>query len=194
MKRIAIALALFVAPLAMTAAPALAQDVIVIDQARVLATSAAGKDIQTKLQGIGDQVDRELQPEATALENEQNSLDTQTQNLTREAIEARPDLVSRIQSFQRRVVDFETKRQKRARELAATRNQALQKFEEALRPVIAEVIREANASVVLDRSQVIFAGETADKTQSVITKLDARTKTIQVSKVNLPDPPARANQ
>ena len=192
MKRLLIALAMMAASFGWAAGPAMAQAVIVIDQARVLATSAAGLDIQSKLQGIGEQVDRELEPEAEALETEQQSLDAQTQNLSREAIEARPDLISRIQSFQRRLVTFEQKRQKRARELAATRDQALQRFEEALRPVIAEVIRESSASVVLDRSQVIFAGEAADKTQAVITKLDAATQTIQVTKVNLPDPPARA--
>ena len=94
-----------------------------------------------------------------------------------------------LQSFQRKSNEFARKRQIAAAEMEMTQRKALADFANALRPVILEVVREKNAKIVLDRSQTQYVDPTFDSTSLVISKLDAKTKTISVTRQKLPIAP-----
>ena len=62
----------------------------------------------------------------------------------------------------------------------------LQEFNKILEPVLNDVIKEKNAQIVLSRSAVVFSGPSVDATQAVISKLDQRSPSVNVSRQRLP--------
>ena len=161
-------------------------NVIVIDQAKIMRDSMAGKDIASKLNTISEQIGNELKPAAEALQKEEKSLNDKVKPLNQAAIRQDAALLDRIKSFQKRAQEFEVKRQTRAAEIELTSRDAWNKFFEALGPALEAVIAENNADVVLDRSAAVHASDSIDKTAAVIAKLDATTPSIAVTKQTLP--------
>ena len=159
---------------------------IVIDQAKIMTQSKAGKDINAKLKTIAEQANKELKPTLESLQAEEKSLNETLAPLNQNAIRQNEALVTRIQSFQQRSQSFQQKSQVRAAELELTRRDAWQQFFKALEPALQSVIDENNADVVLDRSSTVHASAGVDRTDAVIAKLDASTPTINVTKQSLP--------
>lgn len=165
--------------------------VVVIDQAKILRDSAAGKDIQTKIAGIETAMERELQPTADSLNTEGKTIETKTANMTPEAMRADANLKTQVTNYARKAQEFNVKRQIAAQELTMTERKAVQDFFAALRPVLQEVVNERGAQVMLDRSSVTYADPAIDVTDLVITKLNAKTPTISVVRQKLPPQPAQ---
>ena len=167
-----------------------ATTVIIVDQARVMRDSRAGKDVQAKVKAIGETMRNEIKPEGDALEIEEKSLNAQMTGKTPQAIQADAALRQRFESFRTRAAAYGQKRAGLARDLQATEVTAWNKFNEQLRPVLQEVINERGASIVIDRSQVVFANPSVDVTDVVIQKLDARVPTVTVARIKAPTPTA----
>ncbi|WP_018996909.1 OmpH family outer membrane protein [Hirschia maritima] len=163
-------------------------NVMVIDQAKIMTQSKAGKDISKKLQNIAEQMNKELKPTADSLQAEGKSLQTTLAPLNQNAIAQDKALVTRIQNFEKRRVELQKTQQKRAAELELTKRDAWNKFFQALEPALKDAIAESNADIVIDRSSTIHTGEGVEKTDLIISKLDASTPTIAVTKQSLPAP------
>nr|WP_070959695.1 OmpH family outer membrane protein [Hyphomonas sp. Mor2] len=192
-KSILTALAIAVStPLALaSAAYAQGTTVIVIDRAQVLTQSKAGQDVATKIQGIEAAMQAELQPTATQLQTEGAAIEAKTANMTPEAMRADAALKTEVENYARKANEFNRSRQIAAQELALTERKALIDLNNALVPVLREVVTENSANVILDRSSVIFSDEATDVTASVIAKMDAATPTIAVTRQKLPAQPAQ---
>ncbi len=160
--------------------------VVVIDQAKIMRDSRAGKDIQAKLKGIGDSMERELKPTADQLTSEGKSIETKTNGMTPEAMRADAALKTQVEAYARKANDFNRRRQIATQELALTERKAWTDFYAALRPVLQEVVTEKNAQVMIDRADVVYANPASDVTASVISKLDARTPSVSVVRQKLP--------
>ena len=167
--------------------------VMVIDDNQIFLESKAGKDIQTKLQNIERQMNTELEPTRAALQTEIQALQPKLEGKTREAIAADTALVNELASFQRKNNELNQKRAIAEREFAMTTEKAIIDFNNALDPVLTEVIREKGAQVVLLKSQVVFSADAIDATASVIQKLDAKTTAIAVTRQKLPAAPQGGN-
>lgn len=187
-KSVLVAIAVTFSAAAILAPVAAAQGttVVVIDQRKILADSLAGKDVANKLKTISEQVNRELKPTGDSLNSEGKSLQSRLNGKTEQQVAADTALVNSLQSFQRKSNEFGRKRQIAAAEMEMTQRKALADFANALRPVILEVVREKNAKIVLDRSQTQYVEPSFDSTSLVISKLNARTKTISVTRQKLP--------
>lgn len=178
---------------ALAAAPAAAQGtkIIVVDQARVLNESRAGKDIRTKIDNIEAEMKRELEPSAKSLETMGKSLEAKTANMTPEAMRADQSLRTEAQSYQSKLVELSQQRDKRATELAITERKATIAFSQALKPVLDEVMAEEGAQLLLGADSVMIAQPAVDVTDKVIQKLDAKTPTIAVTRERLPEQQAQ---
>lgn len=174
-----------------SAAYAQGTNVIVIDRAQILTQSKAGQDVATKIQGIESAMQAELQPTATQLQTEGQAIETKTANMTPEAMRADAALKTEVENYARKAAEFNRNRQIAAQELALTERKALIDLNNALVPILREVVTENSANVILDRSAVIFSDEATDKTATVIAKLDAATPTIAVTRQKLPTQPAQ---
>ncbi len=175
----------FVSPIALQA---VAQtNVMVIDQAKIMTESKAGKDIAKKLQNIAEQLNKELKPTADSLQAEQKSLQETLAPLNKNAIAQDKALVTRIQNFEKRSAELQKTGQIRQAELELTRRDAWSKFFVALEPALQAAIDESKADIVIDRSSTIHTADGVDKTALIISKLDASTPAIAVTKQTLPN-------
>ncbi|WP_340693631.1 OmpH family outer membrane protein [Hyphomonas sp.] len=187
------ALSLVVSGVAVTAPAASAQGatVVMIDEGRLLGESKAGKDIQTKLKNLETQMKNELEPIRATLETDGKALQTKVEGKTREAVAADTALVGQLTAYQKRAQEFAQKQQIVSKEFQLTERQALIDFNKAIEPALMEVVNEKKAQIVMSKAQVIYSADTVDVTPLVITKLDAKTPTIAVSRQRLPAQPAQ---
>ena len=174
---------------AVATVPAVAQTtVVVIDQTKIMRDSAGGKDIINKVNAIETTMQNELQPTADSLATEGQALDAKTTNMTMEAIAADPALRAEVEAYARKVQDFNRKRQIAAAELQQTERVAWGEFFTAMQPVLQEVVTERNADIMIDRSDAVWAGDSADATGLVISKMNAKLPTVNVVRQKLPQP------
>ena len=82
-------------------------------------------------------------------------------------------------------------RQTVSQEFQLTERAALIEFNKAIEPVLMEVVKEKNAQVVMSKSQVIYSSDAIDVSAAVISKLDAKTPTITVTRQRAPAQPAQ---
>ncbi|MEO1554188.1 MAG: OmpH family outer membrane protein [Pseudomonadota bacterium] len=178
---------LFTAPIALSpAAMAQGTNVVVIDRVKIYAESQAGQDLRNKVAAIETTMQGELKPAADKLQADGTSLDSRTQGMTREAILGNAGLKAEVEQLAREAQSFDQRRQITANELALTERAALAEFNNALIPVLQQVISETGANVILDKSQVVFVDDATDVSASVITKLNAATPTINVVRQKMP--------
>jgi len=190
-KKLFVAFALVFTSVSVVAPVAAAQGttVVVIDQRKIMRDSRAGKDIQTKMKSIEDQIKRELDTTARALQSEGQSIEARTKDMTPQAVAADPTLKGQVESFYQKAGEFNRTRQIRQSELAITERKAWSEFFKALQPVLQEVVNEKGAQMMLDRSSTVYANPSLDATATVIGKLDAATPTINVVRERLPTTP-----
>lgn len=179
------------------ASPALAQraqngSVIVMDYERVLTTSVAGRDVEAKLRQVAEQMQAELQPEQTAVQAEAQALQTATRGQTPEQIQRNSSLNQRVTAFNTRAEAFRAQQVTRARDLEYTRQQALLEFNRQVEPIVTEVMNARRAGVVVDRSSVQIMAEGVDATADIISRLDQRVRTINVTRQAAPAPQQQA--
>ncbi|MEL6825940.1 MAG: OmpH family outer membrane protein [Pseudomonadota bacterium] len=178
---------LFTAPIALSpAATAQGTKVVVIDRVKIYAESQAGQDLRNKVASIETTMQGELKPTADKLQADGTSLDSRTQGMTRDAILANATLKAEVEQLAREAQVFNQRRQIAANELALTERAALSEFNNALIPVLQQVIAETGANVILDKSQVVFVDDATDVSASVVTKLNAATPTINVVRQRMP--------
>jgi len=163
-----------------------AQNVLIMNEQRILRESAVGQHIASRLNAIGEEIQAELEPQQAAIQAESEQLNAETASMTEEALRQRPDLITRLQTLQQDAARFEQLRQIRARELAATEQQSMGPVLPVLQEVLQEIVNERGADVLIDRSAVVFASESVDISTLAIERLNARMATTPVNRVRVP--------
>lgn len=163
-----------------------AQNILVINEETILTESQVGQHIASQLETIGREIQSELEAAAAPINQESEALQAETAALNQEAIQQRPDLIQRIQQLQANAQQLERLRRLRQQELVATERQALQPVLQTLQGVLQEVVSERNAILLIDQSQVVYAAESIDVTQTVIERLNQRLQTTPVTRVRAP--------
>jgi Skp family chaperone for outer membrane proteins len=188
--------AVFSAPIAQ--AQSGAAGVVVVDRARIFAESAAGKSAQTQLQTIASNIKRELEAESKPIETEAKALGPSFQDKNRQQIleELQKDeaLRNKYQSYAQKLSALDEKAQIRNAELNETRNRAIAEVLRNADPLIIDIMKERNAAVVLEAGVVLMHNQAVDVTAEVVKRLDAKLKTVGVTKVDLQAEAAKAQQ
>jgi Skp family chaperone for outer membrane proteins len=167
-------------------APPVASPVIVYDPQRVIAQSAAGQDMTTKLNAIAAAIRTQLETEARAIEAERTRLQQTPAGQLESAATQQA-----VATLRGRIEALQTLERRSNVEMQATQEQALGQFSQALDPVIRAAVTARNAYIVLETGAVTFAVPGVDVTSDVITRLNAAVRTINVTRVTLPaSPPA----
>jgi len=169
------------------AAVAHAQEVLVMSEERILTQSAVGQHIAAEIQRIRDEASVSLESTSTRLSQESEALNTETSALSEAALQQREDLQQRFQAMANESVELEVERAVLRQELIATQNAAMEPVLTALQDVLQEIVDQRGAAVLLDRSQVVFASESASITQDAIDRLNAQISTTPVSRVRMND-------
>ncbi|MHA6288650.1 OmpH/Skp family outer membrane protein [Maricaulis sp. CAU 1757] len=177
------------------AAPAVAQtNIAVINEERVLRESAVGQHIQTRIQAIAEEIDAELTAMSQPLQQETERLNAETASMTPQAIQARPDLMQRVEALNQQAQQFEITRRTRQQELVQTERQAMAPVYEALSPILEAVVAERNLDILVDRSTLVFASPSVDLSDVVIERLNAALPTVTVTRVRVAQNAAAGQQ
>ena len=189
MTRTSLKLAL--AALALSATPVLADPpqakIVVLDRAAILQFSKAGQDIARQMQSYATQAKNDLQAQGRALEKEGQQLQQQVAILA-------PDVKQkRLEAFQDRQRSLQSIAQRKDEQLKAGFAQARATMEQALGPILQQLVKERGANLVLDKQAVVFANASGfDITGEAINRLNQKLPAIKVDmNAKPPAPPAQ---
>lgn len=153
--------------------------ILFIDEAKLMATSKAGKSIAAQLQTLAEQADGELKAEGKKVEDEGKKLQASQESLSKE------DFGKRYQALMAKAQQVGQLEQIKKAELGQARGQALVELNKALQPVVEDILKKKNATVLLEKTAVVFADEEMDITDEIVTALDKKLKTVKVKRVDL---------
>jgi outer membrane protein len=190
-KPFLMALAMAAAPLftpAASAQPASSASVIVVNYEQIIATTVAGRDLQTKLQQIGQAMEAELRPEATAIETEQTRLRTATNGMTPQQVQANAQLRGQIEALEQRALAFRNRQVAMGRDMEYTRQTAIAEFNRLVTPSVQAVMQARNAGVVIDVAATQLVSPGVDATADVISRIDSSVRSVNVTRQTAPAP------
>lgn len=191
MRLTKLVLATAVAAVALTSAPgAFAQrnnaaSVVIVNYQRLVGESALGRDMSTKLQGIGAQIQQQaqaMQAEGQAIEAEEQSLTTATRGMTQAQVQANAALNTRVQTLNTRVQQFQARRQALQGDFQCTQIISLRDFQNRANPIVRTVMQSRGAGVVIDANSAQVFDPSMDVTNTVIQQLDAASRTATVAR------------
>jgi Skp family chaperone for outer membrane proteins len=141
--------------------------VLTLDQDRLFSGSRFGaKSIEVL----------EVQARALQAENRQieNDLEVEEKALTERRATLTPDQFrTEASAFDVKVKGIRAAQEAKARDLAAQRDAARQRFLQASAPVLAQIMQERGAVAILDRSAIVLSFDRADVTDLAIGRVDA---------------------
>lgn len=127
---------------------------------------------------FGQRVAREVETESEALAAENRRIETELtaeeQDLTRRRPEMEPaDFRALADSFDQKVQGLRRTQDAKARALVQKNEAERIRFLQAARPILADLVRESGAGVVLERSSVFLSANAIDITDLAISRIDA---------------------
>ncbi len=190
MTRTLLALAFAGLASSLFAAPAMADPpqakIVVLDRAAILQFSKVGQDIAKQMQAYANQAKADLSAQGRSLQNEGRTLQQQVAILA-------PDLKEkRLEAFRAKEQALQGAAQRKDEQLKAGFAQAQKAVEEALGPILQQLVKERGANLVLDKQAVVFANAAGfDITGDAINRLNQKLPEVMVN-LNAPPPAAPA--
>jgi Skp family chaperone for outer membrane proteins len=160
---------------------------VAINYQRVAAESAAGRDMQTKLQQIRAQIGSELQalgPESNSLEADRQRFLQQTRNLNAEQVRNHATYGPQYEALNQRLQQLQVRTNSLQGDLECSQLFALREFQRVVQPVVRSVMEQRGAGIVLDAASAQYIAPEFDITSTVIQQLDQNqaTRTLNVTR------------
>lgn len=157
-------------PLVIDTPPGLASDalpIMTIDQDALFLRSAWGLRVQADVEHKGRDIADENERLANSFSAEEQELTTLRGTLPAEEFRKRAD------EFDQRVVEVRRQRDTVARDLQTHADAERSAFFRAALPVLAQLMRERGAIVVLDQRAIFVSAQSADVTDVLIARLNS---------------------
>lgn len=127
---------------------------------------------------FGQRVAREIAAEQSVLRAENRQMEAKLAEEEKVLTEKRKEMTAAdfravADAFDRRVEEIRDFQDNKAREIALRQEREEAQFVQAARPVLAELMREARASVILEQRTILLSDNAIDVTQEAIGRLDA---------------------
>ncbi len=153
--------------------------ILVLDRAQLLGESDAGKNITEQAKELQELIAKELQEEFDALKKEEEQLISQQSLLAPEVLQ------ERAQKLQIKQRDFEITRQVKNREFQASIARAQNEIGKVLEPILGDIITERSGTILIDRSNIMFAIPDIDVTPVALRRLNEKLQTVKLERVKL---------
>lgn len=141
--------------------------ILTISPERLFAESDFGKRVAAEIETAASELaaeNRQIEAELTAEEK----------TLTEKRPETTPsDFRDLADAFDQKVQQIRREQDAKARDLTRSRDEAQAEFLIAIRPVLEEVMRDAGANVILERSSVFLSTNATDVTDLAVQRIDA---------------------
>ena len=154
--------------------------VCVYYNARLLAQSTAGQAVNTRMQQLAQEVQGELAPYATAIQNEATALQSSGASLP--AAEAQ----QRQQALRQRATEAQQLEQTREAELRYTLQQQRGAISQAVEPILVAIYQERGCGLLLDRESVFMMNPAMDVTDLAIQRLNVALPTLTFNRLPIP--------
>ncbi|WP_425990818.1 OmpH family outer membrane protein [Brevundimonas sp. TWP2-3-2] len=145
---------------------------------RLLATSTAGQAVQARMEQLATEVQGELSPYATTIQNEINLLQQGGQA-------ADPDGARRT-ALQARIQEAQTLEQTRQDELRYTLSEQRRLISAAVEPILVAVYQERGCGILIDRESVFILNPAMDVTDVVIERLNTQLPNLSFNRLPVP--------
>ena len=153
--------------------------ILILDQGRVMAATKAGQSIAPQLQKLQEDANKELNDEVAKLTKEAEDLKKQRELLSEEVWTQRAQQVAIKQN------NLPVLREVKVREISLSQQKAQGEIFDAMKPILKDIVDSRGATIMLDRSAVMYASQETDITADVIKQLDKKLKSVKVERIDL---------
>lgn len=153
----------------------------VYSEGQIFGQSKVGQAVSARMKMLANEVNAELQPEATAIQTERNTLQSSASTLDQNTLN------TRAQALQTRYENFEKRASQRNEELKQTQAKEIQEMERQLQPLLTQLFQQNRCSILLEREQagVAAVNPAMDFSSQAVAGLDARIQTLTFDRVHL---------
>ena len=154
--------------------------ILIVNRAELISQSRAGKTIPGQAETVRDSVAKELEAEAEKLRKD---IESYQQNASLMSDEVRQQTEQEL--AMRQQVGLPQRAQIMEQAFSAAVQNAQAKVLVESQPILKDIVDRRGATILLDRSAVMYAAPETDITQEVIAELDKKMKTVEVQKISL---------
>jgi outer membrane protein len=157
--------------------------VMVVDVQALLQNSKAAKMVRSQIEQKRGEYTKEISHQEESLRAERDALQRQQASLSPEALNQKG------RDFQQKVNDLERNVQGKRQALEKSNGDALQRIQEEMLKIIADIAKQRKANLVFQRTDLVLFDQAFDVTDEVLQKLDEQMPTLTVNFV-APVPPS----
>jgi len=155
--------------------------VLVVDMQRIQRDAAAAKSVREQAATMRAELETTVGERARAISLEEAELAELRERLTASEFRAR------VREFEKKVFANRDFAQQESEKLQAVRTQASNRLRREIAPILAQLMRERQAQLMLDKSQVILSADTLDVTDEALERLDAAMPTMRLAPLEPPE-------
>jgi outer membrane protein len=160
--------------------------VMVVDVQALLQNSKAAKMVRSQIEQKRGEYTKEISHQEELLRSERDALQRQQASLSPESLNQKG------RDFQQKVNDLERNVQGKRQALEKSNGDALQKIQEEMLKIIADIAKQRKANLVFQRTDLVLFDQMFDVTDEVLQKLDEQMPTLTVNFVAPVTPSASA--
>lgn len=154
--------------------------ILVVDREKIVSQSTAGKTIPDQAEGVRATVSKELEAEAEQLKKD---IESYQKNASLMSDEVRQKTEQELTVRQQYALPQRVQIMEQAFTSVVQNAQAKILIES--QPILKDIVESRGATILLDRSVVMYSSTDADITQEVLDKLNKKMKTVEVQKITL---------
>jgi len=155
--------------------------ILVVDMQRIQRDAAAAKSVREQSATMRAELEATVGERARAISLEEAELAELRERLT--AAEFR----ARVREFEKKVFANRDFAQQGSAKLQTVRAQASNRLRREIAPILAQLLRERRAQLMLDKSQVILSADTLDVTDEALKRLDEAMPTMLLTPPPVPE-------
>ncbi len=149
--------------------------IVVISEAAFFAASDAAKKLNEDYVELQKKIAEELSKEANAIKKEEGELKSASES----GLYAPEVFEERAKKFNQRVAQYQVLQQQKQQELDASLNRGRSLIANALKPIINDMIKKHQPTIMLDASQLMFASPDVNITPEVMKRLNDSTPSVE---------------
>jgi len=149
--------------------------IMVVDVQSLLQNSKAAKMVRTQLEQKRAEYAKEISHQEEILRQERDTLQRQQASLSPESLNQKG------REFQQKVNDLDRNVQGKRQALEKSNGEALEKIQDAMLKIIADIAKERKANLVFQRAELVLFDQAFDVTDDVLQKLDEQLPTLTVN-------------
>ena len=153
-----------------------APKILVINRSQILQMSKVGQDIGRQVQALANQAKADMAAQSRALQAEGAALQQQVAILAPDAKQ------KKIEAFQAKEQALQGQAQRKEAQIQGGLDAAQRQVAGVLEPILAGLMQQRGANMILDKTAVVFANNSAfDITQAAIDQLNAKMSSVKVT-------------